>query len=243
MPFAEDEIGPIEDLVVGHRLVDHAAEAVGAGLGRDRDRSLAALAEQAHDGLGQVVEPQRGRADRVAHREQFREQPLDLGVIAQRDRHEPDPAGVRAGGPGDREDPVGRERPDRQVVVAGPAEPAQVRAPAHDLDEQARPELGVGREDDRRRAGPHRPTRRARPCAPARRRRTPAPARRPRSCPPSPYRTSHERGHVEAALTGQRLEQAVPVRRGADAGARARARALRPRRPRPRRRTAPAARG
>ena len=43
------------------------------------------------------------------------------------------------------------KRADRQVVVAGPAEAAQVRAAAHDLDEEPRAELGVGREDARRR--------------------------------------------------------------------------------------------
>ena len=49
------------------------------------------------------------------------------------------------------EDPIRRERPHGQVVVAGPAEPAQVRAAAHDFDQQARSELGVGREDARAR--------------------------------------------------------------------------------------------
>ena len=38
---------------------------------------------------------------------------------------------------------------DRQVVVARPAEPAEVRAAAHHFDEQARPELGVRCEDAR----------------------------------------------------------------------------------------------
>ena len=42
---------------------------------------------------------------------------------------------------------VGRKRPHGQVVVARPAEPAEVRAAADDLDEQPRSELGVGRED------------------------------------------------------------------------------------------------
>ena len=39
----EDQLGAVEDLVVGHRLVDHAAQAVGPGFRRDRDRALAAL--------------------------------------------------------------------------------------------------------------------------------------------------------------------------------------------------------
>ena len=56
-----------------------------------------------------------------------------------------------AGRLGELQNPVGRERPDRQVVVAGPAEAAQVRASADDFDEEARSELGVGREDAGRR--------------------------------------------------------------------------------------------
>ena len=52
---------------------------------------------------------------------------------------------------GELEDAIGRKRADRQVVVAGPAEAAQVGAAAHDFDQEARAELGVGREDRRRR--------------------------------------------------------------------------------------------
>ncbi len=47
------------------------------------------------------------------------------------------------------EDAIGRERPHRQVVVAGPAEPAQVGAAADHFDQEARAELGVGREQRR----------------------------------------------------------------------------------------------
>ena len=120
--------------------------------GRDRDRPLAALAQHPDDRLGQVVEAQRRGADRVAHLEQAGENPLDVGMIAQRDRHEADAArrAARAGF-GQLEDAVGRKGAHGQVVVAGPAEAAQVRAAAHDLDEEARAELGVGREDAGRR--------------------------------------------------------------------------------------------
>ena len=72
-------------------------------------------------------------------------------MIAKGDRHEPCPRRVRACGARKREDPLARKRPDRQVVVAGPAEATQVGAAANDLDQEARPEFGVGREDARRR--------------------------------------------------------------------------------------------
>ena len=143
----EDQAGAVEDLVVRDGLVDDAAQPIGAGLGRDRDRPLAALAEQADDRLGEIVEAERGRADAVAHLDEPLEDVLDVGVIAERDRHEADAIGVRPRRLGDLEDARRRKRPDGQVVVAGPAEAAEVRAAAHDLDEQPRSELGVGRED------------------------------------------------------------------------------------------------
>ena len=49
------------------------------------------------------------------------------------------------------QDAVGVEGANRQVVVPGPAEPAEVRAAAHHLDQQPRAELRVGREHHRRR--------------------------------------------------------------------------------------------
>src|SRR5581483_4755684 len=49
------------------------------------------------------------------------------------------------------QDAIRREGADGQVVVAGPAETTQVRAPADDLDEESRSELGIGREDARHR--------------------------------------------------------------------------------------------
>jgi hypothetical protein len=56
---------------------------------------------------------------------------------------------VAAGVSGQLQNAIGRKRAHRQVVVAGPAEAAQVRASAHHLDEESRTELGVGREDAR----------------------------------------------------------------------------------------------
>ena len=147
----EDKLRPIENLVVGHGLVDHPPEAVRSSFGRDGHAALAARAEQAHDRLRQVVEPERRRTDRIPHLDQSRQNPLDVGVITQRDRDEPDAAGVPPRVGGQLEDPIGRKRSDGQVVVARPAEPTEVCAPADDLHEEAGAELGVWREDTRRR--------------------------------------------------------------------------------------------
>ena len=149
MPLAKINSVAVEDLVVGDRLVDHAAQAIRSGLGGDGDRLLAALAQPPHDAVGEVVEPKRRRADRVADREQAVEDPIDLGMVAERDRHEAGAVRVLARRGRQLEDPIGWERADRQVVVAGPAEPAQVRAAANDFDEEARPEFRVGSEDRR----------------------------------------------------------------------------------------------
>src|SRR5690606_37273789 len=50
-----------------------------------------------------------------------------------------------------REDAIERERPDREVVVAGPAEATEIRAAPDHLDEQPRSKLRVRREDARER--------------------------------------------------------------------------------------------
>ena len=71
------------------------------------------------------------------------------GMVAERDRHQAGVLRVRARLARTRENAVGRKRADRQVVVAGPAETAEIGAAADHLDEEARPELGVGREDAR----------------------------------------------------------------------------------------------
>ncbi len=147
MPLAKIEIGPIEDLLVRDGLVDDAPEAIRSGLGCDGERSLAALPQQPDDRLGQIVHAERRRADRIAHPGEPRQDAFDLGVVAERDRHQPGAGGVRPRRGGKLEDAIGGERPDRQIVVSGPAEPAQVGASAHDLDEEPRSELGVGRED------------------------------------------------------------------------------------------------
>ena len=102
-------------------------------------------------GRRDVVEPERRRADAVAHLHQAREDLFDLGVIAQRDRHQPDATGVRPRLLGQLQDAVLRECADRKVVVTRPAEATQVRAATHDFDEESRSELGIGREDRRRR--------------------------------------------------------------------------------------------
>ena len=72
-------------------------------------------------------------------------------MVAERDRHQTDTCGVRSSGLGERQDPLGRERSDWEVVVAGPAEATEVGTAAHHLHEQARSEFGIGREHDGRR--------------------------------------------------------------------------------------------
>ena len=94
----EDQLGAIEDLFVGDRLVDDAAQPIGAGLGRNRQRALAALLEQRHDRRRQVVQAQRGRADRVAHVLEAAQDVLDVRVIAERDRHQAGARRMRARG-------------------------------------------------------------------------------------------------------------------------------------------------
>ncbi len=109
--------------------------------------ALAALTQEPDDGLGQIVESQGRRTDAVAHRDETLENQLDVRVIAERNRDESDARRVRPGGRGDGEDALGRKRADGQVVVTGPAEPAEVGAAAHDFDQQAGSELRVRRED------------------------------------------------------------------------------------------------
>ena len=69
------------------------------------------------------------------------------GMVAERDRHQAGLFCVRARLARPLENAIGRKSADRQVVVAGPAEAAEIGAAADDLDEEARPELCVGRED------------------------------------------------------------------------------------------------
>ena len=96
MPFAKISSASVENLVVGHRLVDHAAQTVGPGFRSNRDAALSAGLEDAHDRLGEIVETKRCRADGVAHLVQARENPLDVGMVAERDGHEADTARVDA---------------------------------------------------------------------------------------------------------------------------------------------------
>ena len=57
---------------------------------------LAARAEDPDDRLGEVVEPERRRADAVAHLVEPREDALDVRVVAERDRHQADAVRVDA---------------------------------------------------------------------------------------------------------------------------------------------------
>jgi len=97
----------------------------------------------------QVVDDARRGADPVIHLGR-RENPLDVGEIAQRDRHQATRDARTATLP-PVADTVGGKGPHGQVVVACPAEPAQVSTAANHLDEETRAELGVGREDAGRR--------------------------------------------------------------------------------------------
>jgi len=72
-------------------------------------------------------------------------------MVAERNRHEAGAVRVRPRRRGQFQDAVLGERPDGQVVVARPAKAAQVRATAHDLDEETGAKLRVGREDRRHR--------------------------------------------------------------------------------------------
>ncbi len=137
-------------------------------------------------------------------------------MIAERDRHQADTIGVRTRGLGQGEDAAGVEGAHRQVVVAGPAEAAQVGAPAHDLDQEARAELGVGREDlgVRRVEQVGRPDGRLLHWRGAAARRVAGHAAQGaiggvvgRPC----------RGHVEAAVLPERLQQRLAARGLADA--------------------------
>ena len=103
------------------------------------------------DGRREIVEAQRGRADRIAHLGQARQDELDVGMIAESNRHQAHAVGVGPGGLRQFQDAVGGKRPHRQVVVARPAEAAEVGAAAHHFDQEPRAELGVGREDRRAR--------------------------------------------------------------------------------------------
>ena len=173
-----------------------------------------------HDRVGQVIQAQRRRADRVAHLEQPGENLLDVRMVTQRNRHEPGSRGVRSRLAREFEDAVGRERPDGKVVVTRPAETTEVRASAHHLHQEPRSELGVGRED----AGRRRVSASVALSA-ALRTGTAAPLPATRN-----VRRQHavvsvprlvERRDVEAALLRKRAEQFVAAARFAERAARA----------------------
>ena len=133
----KNELRAIENLVVGHRLVDNPSKPIGTRFRSNRDPPLTAGLEQLHNRLGQVVEAKRRGADEISHLPEPLENVFDVRVVAQRDRDEADAAGHRPGCLGQLQDSIGRKRADRQVVVTGPAEAAQVRAAPHDLNEEA----------------------------------------------------------------------------------------------------------
>ena len=162
-----------------------------------------------------VVQPKRRRTDRVAHAGEACENLLDLRVIAQRDRDEPDPVGVRPRLLGELKDPILRKRAHRKVVVAGPAEPAQVGAPAHDLDQKSRAEFGIRRENHRRRRV-HRVGRLQRRLLHDRRRASALPRHKGRNG--SVLRIPHvvEGRNVEAAFGRQQTQEIGAIRGGVE---------------------------
>ena len=133
----KNQIGAIENFVVGHGLVDHATQTIGSGFRRDGNRSLAALLQHLDDGLRQIVETQRCGTDGVAHLQEVRENAFDVGMIAERNRHQADAARMRPRLARELQNAIGWKRANRQVVVAGPAKAAQVGAPSDDFHQEA----------------------------------------------------------------------------------------------------------
>src|SRR5437763_6360712 len=71
-------------------------------------------------------------------------------MVAQSDGDQAGAMRVRTRRAREIQDAIGGKRTDREIVVSGPAEAAEIRAPADDLDEESRSELRVGSEDLRR---------------------------------------------------------------------------------------------
>src|SRR5262245_10132900 len=117
----EDHLRRRENLVVRDRLVDDTPQPIGSCFRRDRNRALTASAEQFEDRRREIIEAKRGGANRVAHVDQLRENLLDLGVVAQRDRHEAGTGGVLPRVSCKLQDPIFRKGSNRKVVVTRPA--------------------------------------------------------------------------------------------------------------------------
>src|SRR5215204_5942114 len=130
----EDRAADVYYLVVGQVLVDDAAQAVAAGLGRDRYLLVARRDERVQKLVLDLVEPQRRDGDFIVHLAQAAEDVADLGGVADGRRDESDLVCATA--------PLGRLPEDvargddarRPVVKAGPAEAAPLRAAARNID-------------------------------------------------------------------------------------------------------------
>ena len=139
----ERDVGRGDHVGVREGLVDDAAQPVGARLGREREAGLAHLRDgvgEAHrEGLG----AQRRQRDRDAPVGELRRQALherlDLRVVGRREREQADlaPARLRDELLRHVRDVARVELPHRPVPVARLAEPAALRAAAHDLEAQA----------------------------------------------------------------------------------------------------------
>ena len=138
----ERHVGRGDHVGVGERLVDDAAQAVGARLRRERESGLAHFRNRVGQAHRERLRPQRRQRDGHApvgklRRQAFHER-LDLRVIGRREGEQPHfaPAGLRDELLRHVGDVPGVELPHGPVPVARLAEAATLRAAAHDLEAQ-----------------------------------------------------------------------------------------------------------
>ena len=136
----EREVRRLDHVGVRERLVDDAAQPVGAGLRREREPRLAHFGDRVGEAHGEGLGAQRRQRDRHAavgelRREALHER-LDLRVVGRRERQQPHLAPARLRDELLRHvgDVAGIELAHRPVPVAGLAEAASLRAAAHDLE-------------------------------------------------------------------------------------------------------------
>ena len=121
----ERDVGGGDHVGVGERLVDDAAQAVGARLRREREAGLAHLGDRVGQADREGLGPQRRQGDRHApvgelRREALHER-LDLRIVGRREGEEPDLAPARLGDELLRH--RRRRRPDRARARAGTSSP------------------------------------------------------------------------------------------------------------------------
>ena len=146
---ARDQAHLVEEHLVGDLLVDRAAEAFVAGLGRDRERALALRRQDREDLLRDRVDLHGRKGDVVAEARKSSQNREDLRVVRDGRRDEARARRERAVPAGDLEHRLGRHPHLRGHRVGGPAEAAHLRTAPRDLDEELVRELGVRREERR----------------------------------------------------------------------------------------------